>query len=401
MKKIYPLILVSFLGTTFLKAQTTVTLTAVNDNTLYSQSSTVSNGSGDYIFAGLTASGDKRRSLLRFDLSGIPSTAVITSATLKLSCNRLARASAGISFHKLTSDWGEGSSNANAQEGGGAPANTNDATSANRFFPGTNWTNAGGDFLSTPTGIIGSVTAGANDLVGNSGSLLVADIQGFVTTPATNFGWIVLGSNENQSQSALRFASRENPNTSEKPILEVTYTNTLPVRFGSFTGAISKGQADLIWETLSEEKNDFFQIEHSTNGQSFSAVGTVAGNGTSNLRNQYAFTHANITDGKHYYRIAQYDFDGRKSYSKVIVLSTTGILKLDIYPNPTQDLIRMNTPFAPENQTYRIVNISGQPVQQGKLSGQQLNISGMPAGIYILSVLGPEGIWYRSKFIKK
>lgn len=400
MKKIYSLILISFLGTTFLKAQNTVTLTAVNDNTLYSQSNSVSNGSGDHIFAGLTASGDKRRALLKFDLSGIPSNATITSATLKLSCNRLARASAGISFHKVTSDWGEGSSNANGQEGSGATATTNDATWANRFFPGFNWTNAGGDFVSTPTGTIGTVVAGVNDLAGNSESMLVSDIQGFVTNSATNFGWIVLGSNENQNQSALRFGSRENPGTTERPSLEVTYTTTLPVRFGSFTGTIYKGQADLSWETLSEEKNDFFQIEHSTNGQSFVAVGTVAGNGTSSLRNQYAFTHANITDGKHYYRIAQYDFDGRRSYSKVIVLSTTGTLKLDIYPNPTQDLIRLNAPFAPENQTYRIVNISGQPVLQGRLSGTRLNISEVPAGIYILSVLGPEGIWYRSKFIK-
>jgi hypothetical protein len=49
----------------------TVTLTATRDNTLYEQpGGGLSNGAGQYVFAGTTVTSQRRRALLRFDVSG-------------------------------------------------------------------------------------------------------------------------------------------------------------------------------------------------------------------------------------------------------------------------------------------------------------------------------------------
>ena len=64
--------------------QTTVSLTAVADNTMYSESGNVSNGAGTFCFTGRTNNGDIRRALVRFDLSSIPAGSTIDSVSLAL-----------------------------------------------------------------------------------------------------------------------------------------------------------------------------------------------------------------------------------------------------------------------------------------------------------------------------
>ena len=50
---------------------------------------------------------------------------------------------------RFLANWGEGTSNADANEGGGANSTTNDATWIHTFYPASLWTTAGGNFIST------------------------------------------------------------------------------------------------------------------------------------------------------------------------------------------------------------------------------------------------------------
>src|SRR5512135_831559 len=61
-----------------------VMLQAQQDNTIFSESNSLSNGAGQYIFTGTTASGFTRRALVQFDLSAIPPGSTINSAQLSL-----------------------------------------------------------------------------------------------------------------------------------------------------------------------------------------------------------------------------------------------------------------------------------------------------------------------------
>ena len=51
---------------------------------------------------------------------------------------------------------------------------------------------------------------------------MIADVQGWLDDPETNFGWIVLG-NEADSPTAKRFHSRENPEEEYRPTLVIEY----------------------------------------------------------------------------------------------------------------------------------------------------------------------------------
>ncbi len=206
-------------------AQIQVTIDANRDNTLYeSASGATSNGAGDNFFVGRTnqTSNSIRRGLIRFDVAArVPANATITSATLTLSMSRTTSGNQTVTLHRASAAWGEGTSNANGNEGGGAPAVTNDATWIHRIFNSATWTSAGGDFSATPSSSL--AVGGIAAYTWASTAALVSDVQQWLTTPAANFGWVLRG-NESAGSTSKRFDARENPTVANRPKLTVTYT---------------------------------------------------------------------------------------------------------------------------------------------------------------------------------
>lgn len=199
-----------------------ITLTASKDNTLYeSATGNISNGAGDYLFAGQTNRGEIRRGLLAFDLTDkLPAGATIVSATIQLHLSKTSAGSTTVSLHRVLANWGEGSSNANSNEGGGVTATTGDATWLHTLFNTTLWQTPGGDFAPTTSATTAVVDVG--DYQWRSPTLL-ADVQGWVANPATNFGWILIG-DESATRKAKRFDSKENPTAANRPQLTIVYT---------------------------------------------------------------------------------------------------------------------------------------------------------------------------------
>jgi hypothetical protein len=196
-------------------------LPAQKDNTLYQDANgQLSNGAGIYLYTGLTDENGLRRGLIAFDLTSIPSNATITGASLSMFLSRSGPApvQVNISLSKALRNWGQGASDAGSPGGGGAQAQANDATWLHTFYSTSFWTNPGGDFSSTisATTAVGSV----NTTHTWGGSGLLADVQGWVSLPASNFGWVIRA-DEVDLASAQRLNTREN--SSNPPQLTVTY----------------------------------------------------------------------------------------------------------------------------------------------------------------------------------
>jgi hypothetical protein len=202
----------------------TIVLTPSKDNTLFrTVSGSTSNGAGVHLFAGTTRTLSIRRALLAFDVaSQIPPGSQIRRATLRLQVSMTIAGPQPMTLHRVTADWGEGASNAgSSNDGDGATARTGDATWLHRFFQNQLWTTQGGDF---------EAAADATAVVQDSGTWetsdgMVARVQGWLDQPATNFGWLIRG-NENQDTTAKRFDSREIQNVSRRPALTIEF---LPV----------------------------------------------------------------------------------------------------------------------------------------------------------------------------
>lgn len=218
------LTMLSLMATMSVEAANLVMLSASKDNTLYDTEAddamTInerSNGAGDYLFAGrvgFDGGWALRRALLAFDIAAaIPAGAVITYAELRLYLSNVPPSAnpIGLSLHRLTSDWGEGISNGLGAEGQGAPPTSDDATWYQRFYqrlPAETWSSPGAEENYV-------TTVSSSTVVGNIETVytwpctngLIADVQTWLDTPSTNYGWILLG--DAGGFSARRFNSRE------------------------------------------------------------------------------------------------------------------------------------------------------------------------------------------------
>ena len=215
----------SFLGGSLASAGT-VNINPSKDNTLYEYDpldGDRSNALGFHFFAGETGMNELRRGVLAFDIAGnVPSGSTITAVSLSVNMSRTPTNTAYVvELHKLLADWGEGTSVAPGEEGDGAPATPNDATWRHRFFDTIFWSTQGGDF---------SATVSASQSVGPLGhymwssAQMVADVQGWLDNPASNFGWLMLG-DESTNLTAKRFDTRE---STSPPVLAITYIGGTP-----------------------------------------------------------------------------------------------------------------------------------------------------------------------------
>lgn len=192
------------------------------DNTLYEDpTGSLSNGIGDYVFAGRTGTGAVRRAVLRFPVAGsLPPDATILSAELRLTATMVTAGPRNVSVHRVLAAWGEGTSNAPGGEGGGAPATAGDATWLHGFYPGTPWAAPGGDFEPAASAVTAVDDVGPYAWA--STPALVSDVQLWLDQPELNFGWLLRG-DESTSSTAKRFDSRHYLDPATRPALEVVY----------------------------------------------------------------------------------------------------------------------------------------------------------------------------------
>ena len=168
----------------------------------------------------------------------------------------------------------------------------------------------------------------------------------------------------------------------------------LPVELLSFTGKPTEGGNLLTWQTAEEKNAHDFDIERSTDGQSFTKIGTVKAQGA---HSEYQFTDQKTTAYIHYYRLKINDFDGKTDYSKVITLSNLSKNQLKIYPSVTSQFLSIESPFSGLGAAdFQIVNLLGQVVLRGQTTTQNIDVSALPHGTYMLRV-GQEV----TKFVKQ
>ena len=225
-------------------SQTTMTFSANKDATIFSENQTGSNGAGS-LFAGRTIQPANRRALIRFDISGIPSDATITSAEFSV---RGSMQSGTVNVHRLNADWGEGSTSGQGSDGGQPSTGQNgDATWSSNMLGSSTWNSSGGDFVAQSRG---SANVSSGSRATWSSNAIVGDVQAWVDGTTDNFGWILIG-NESSNNTAVRMNSRSNG--ANGPMLEVTYmvADACNVDGGNLTGGpfefcVGDGQADNI-----------------------------------------------------------------------------------------------------------------------------------------------------------
>jgi uncharacterized repeat protein (TIGR03803 family) len=184
----------------------------------------------------------------------------------------------------------------------------------------------------------------------------------------------------------------------------------LPLKLSEFNARFFQTDGELSWKTENEINTLSFDIERSTDGISFIAIGNEIAANTSGVH-LYNYTDKNISAigvPLLYYRLKQKDNNGRFTYSRIITLFiNAGKETVTIYPNPVTNeshfIIRINQA---EKIEGRITDNSGRVIKkqqwniQAGSSSLSLDIAGLAKGIYTLELEG-ERTHEKKQFVKQ
>jgi hypothetical protein len=173
----------------------------------------------------------------------------------------------------------------------------------------------------------------------------------------------------------------------------------LPVRWVSVTAQRTKRDVLVQWQTATEQNNHHFEVERSTDGQTFASVGRVAPDAaTSSPSYDYAYLDAGAAEGRSprlYYRVKQVDVDGTASYSTVVTVSglPAGETIPPAYPNPVANLLHLDV--LPVGAQVRVTDMTGRLVYTNTVVAPTLTLptESWTKGVYCLQVsVGNQGL---------
>lgn len=112
----------------------------------------------------------------------------------------------------------------------------------------------------------------------------------------------------------------------------------LPVDLISLNATCLNEGVKIFWSTSSEYNSDYFLVERSEDMKEWRQVGHIQAQGFSNSVVNYYIDDKEPTKETNYYRLAQYDMDGKhKLYDPVAIKCTQSNQELWLFPNPAKN----------------------------------------------------------------
>ncbi len=180
---------------------------------------------------------------------------------------------------------------------------------------------------------------------------------------------------------------------------------TLPVELVDFNGYFESGAIVINWSTVTEINNDYFEVRKSTNGEDFSVIGIVDGNGDHSGLLEYQFTDYGITSQNNFYQLRQVDFDGQNEIFPTIFIKaddTGGPGTLTVYPNPAVDgQLNLSYSGSVDSNLPRVMlfdmrgNLVMEKTLQQNSQTWQLNqdVGHLLKGVYILKFVNGDDVF--------
>jgi hypothetical protein len=165
----------------------------------------------------------------------------------------------------------------------------------------------------------------------------------------------------------------------------------LPVTFNDFNVTQKGCTAELNWNTSMEKNNDYFQVERSSDGRNFKAIGSEDAKGNSDVLQNYVYTDNAPLPGTNFYRIAQVDLDGKRTTTGIEnVYFSCESAGIKVYPTISNGTVYVSLPEGYEQATLSVFNVLSQQLNLSDTdNGQRLRtiqLNGLSAGTYFLKV---------------
>ena len=126
----------------------------------------------------------------------------------------------------------------------------------------------------------------------------------------------------------------------------------LPVTLLYFEGKETDGMNSLIWSTASESISDYYDIEWSRDAYTWNSIGNVPAAGNSNMTIDYSFVDTQLLPIVNYYRLVQYDWDGKfEVFGPIAIDNRKGDRKVLRYLNLSGQVVK------PENHKGMLIKV--------------------------------------------
>lgn len=164
-------------------------------------------------------------------------------------------------------------------------------------------------------------------------------------------------------------------------------TAALPVQVTDWKASLMPAGVLLEWNTVLEDENDYFVVEHSDDGIDFHELTRVGGQGNSKWTVPYAYFHTTPRGGMNYYRLLQVDYSGYTSYHGIVCICTDlSRFSTSVYPNPARagDVVRVE---GISEGTLEVHSLQGHRVATPQVSsdGGFILPSNLRRGTYLIS----------------
>lgn len=185
-----------------------------------------------------------------------------------------------------------------------------------------------------------------------------------------------------------------------------TYTNNgctaviVPITLKNFAGVFNGNKTiDIKWVTATEINTSHTEIQRSSNGINFKNIHTEIAFGNSSTDKSYLFKDEIPENKPFFYRLKMVDFDGKFSYSKIILVDASKNKKgtLNVYPNPANDKVSVEwKSTATSSASLTIMDLTGRVYSTVNLKAvagqnkQQLNTDFLPNGEYLIKIVTGE-----------
>jgi photosystem II stability/assembly factor-like uncharacterized protein len=166
----------------------------------------------------------------------------------------------------------------------------------------------------------------------------------------------------------------------------------LSVQFILFNENCEGSKVQLAWKTAKEQNSSHFNIERSSDAIHWTVIGNLPAAGNSSAERTYSFTdNSPLQNG--YYRIGEYDLDGRIQYTNILQSSCNATDAFSTWPNPVRDMVFINIVTGRESQAVvkvfdnkgALVKLQNATVLQGS-NQLSVDIKSLANGVYSLSV---------------
>lgn len=151
--------------------------------------------------------------------------------------------------------------------------------------------------------------------------------------------------------------------------------------------AVNAGKRNRVdWTPVNEREEDYYEVEHSTDGRRFSYTGTVTASGSSA---SYSFWDETPVTGINYYRLKMFDGTGKFTYSRVVTASVAeaNLFRVEAWPNPVNDKLHVRLHGIPGNHArIHITDVAGKLVQTLQVTEKHIKVdmNTLAQGIYLV-----------------